>query len=117
MREGNERHWRERYPSGDTTYQSVPYRTLSRAAEKVYDDGLQSDVLIDGVLRYDVWHISRFCLGPRTCGVPPSHRIRPEDVARQVVGDSIRRFRSVRDGKHFSQVNFEHRYSSTRVDK
>jgi hypothetical protein len=83
MREGNERHWRERYPSGDTTYQSVPYRTLSRAAEKVYDDGLQSDVLIDGVLRYDVWHISRFCLDPRTCGGSASHRIRPEDFARQ----------------------------------
>jgi hypothetical protein len=49
---GGERHWRERYPSGDTTYQSVQYRTLSKAAEKVYDDGLQSDLLIYGVLRY-----------------------------------------------------------------
>jgi hypothetical protein len=75
--------WRERSPSGDTTYQSVHFRTLSKAAEKAYDDGLQSDMLIYGVLRYDVWHISRFCLGPSDLRGSASHRIRPEDVARQ----------------------------------
>lgn len=36
-------------PSGDTTYQSVQYRTFSKAAQKVYDDGLQSEVPIMGV--------------------------------------------------------------------
>jgi hypothetical protein len=39
-------HWRKRGPSGDKTYQSVQYRTFLMAAEKVYDDGLQSDVPI-----------------------------------------------------------------------
>lgn len=53
-------HWRKRDPSGDTTYQSIQYRTFSKAAEKVYDDGLQSDVLIMVLLRYDLRHISPF---------------------------------------------------------
>ena len=40
--------WRKRGPSGNTTYQSVQYRTFPKAAEKVYDDGLQSDLSIMG---------------------------------------------------------------------
>ena len=72
--------WRKRGPSGNTTYQSVQYRTFPKAAEKVYDDGLQSDMLIYGLLRYDVWHTSRFCLCPRTWGVPPRIELGPRTL-------------------------------------
>jgi hypothetical protein len=44
--DAGELHLGERAPSGDAAYQSVQYRTLSKAAGKVYDDGLQSDVPI-----------------------------------------------------------------------
>jgi hypothetical protein len=44
--DAGELHWREGAPSGDTAYRSVQYRTFSKAAGKVYDDGLQSDVPI-----------------------------------------------------------------------